>query len=75
MVFLDYGSSKLNLAFVDRQGCSNCKEHEYGRRIETDGGRRWQKELDMVQAGKRTGGDRRIYNMVKELKQKVTEGD
>ena len=36
---------------------------------------RWQKELDMVQAGKMTGGDRRIYNMVEELKQKVTEGD
>jgi len=28
----------------------------------------------MFQAGKRTGGDRRIYNMVEELKQKVTEG-
>ena len=36
---------------------------------------RWQKELDRVQAGKRTGGDRRIYNLVEELKQKVTEGD
>ena len=33
MVFLDYGSSKLNLAFVDRQGCSNCKEHNMAEEL------------------------------------------
>ena len=30
----------MNLAFMDRQGCRNCKEHKYGRRIETEGDRK-----------------------------------